>query len=324
MSSAPSFSVKGKVVLVTGGAKGIGKMISTGFVAAGAKVYISSRDKKSCDAVAQELTKLGPGSAHSLPAVRSTFGASSTALSPRHADIPIFSCLFQDLASYEGVEALVAELSKREKHLNVLVNNAGNNWGAPLEEYPDAAWDRVLTLNLKRVFTLTQKCVPLLLASLPKDAPEEGPWNDPGEFSMKRPARLVPSFQAADQPHPSSNTARIINIGSVDGIRVPSLETYAYSSSKAALHQLSRVFAAQLGRRGVTSNTIACGPFESKMMAATLEAGRDLIVAGVPLGRIGAPQDVAGTCIFLSSPAGAWVNGATIALDGGALVGGKL
>ncbi|KDE08152.1 gluconate 5-dehydrogenase [Microbotryum lychnidis-dioicae p1A1 Lamole] len=270
MSSAPSFSVKGKVVLVTGGAKGIGKMITTGYVAAGAKVYISSRDKKSCDAVAQELTKLGPGSAHSIPA---------------------------DLASYEGVEALVAELSKREKHLNVLVNNAGNNWGAPLEEYPDAAWDRVLGLNLKRVFTLTQKCVPLLLASLPKDAPEEGPWNDP---------------------------ARIINIGSVDGIRVPSLETYAYSSSKAALHQLSRVFAAQLGRRGVTSNTIACGPFESKMMAATLEAGRDLIVAGVPLGRIGAPQDVSGTCIFLSSPAGAWVNGATIALDGGALVGGKL
>ncbi|SCZ96781.1 BZ3500_MvSof-1268-A1-R1_Chr4-1g06714 [Microbotryum saponariae] len=296
MSSAPSFSVKGKVVLVTGGAKGIGKMITTGYVAAGAKVYISSRDKKSCDAVAQELTKLGPGSAHSIPA---------------------------DLASYEGVEALVAELSKREKRepafiltlgppwslhlshplsnlssdLNVLVNNAGNNWGAPLEEYPDAAWDRVLGLNLKRVFTLTQKCVPLLLASLPKDAPEEGPWNDP---------------------------ARIINIGSVDGIRVPSLETYAYSSSKAALHQLSRVFAAQLGRRGVTSNTIACGPFESKMMAATLEAGRDLIVAGVPLGRIGAPQDVSGTCIFLSSPAGAWVNGATIALDGGALVGGKL
>lgn len=140
----------------------------------------------------------------------------------------------------------------------------------------------MLGLNLKRVFTLTQKLTPSLLASLPANSPEDGPWQDP---------------------------ARIINIGSVDGIRVPRLETYAYSASKAALHQMSRVFASQLGRRGITSNTLACGAFESKMMAATLAAAKDSIVASVPMGRIGTPQDVAGACIFLSSRAGQWVNG---------------
>ncbi|KAL8283850.1 hypothetical protein RQP46_005282 [Phenoliferia psychrophenolica] len=264
------FNVKDKVVLISGGGKGIGKMIAAGFVAAGARVYISSRDASSLSLTASELTSSGPGTCTALPA---------------------------DLSLLSGVESLVEELGKREKCLHVLVNNAGANWGASLEEYPDQAFSKVLTLNLQRVFTLTQKLVPMMLASLPKDAPEEGPWDDP---------------------------ARIINIGSVDGIRVPRLETYAYSSSKAALHQLSRVFAAQLGRRGITSNAIACGPFESKMMAATLEAGRDLIVGGVPLGRIGTPEDIAGTCLFLSSRAGAWVNGAVMPLDGGSLVGGKL
>lgn len=142
--------------------------------------------------------------------------------------------------------------------------------------------------------------MPLLLASLPANSSEDGPWADPGECEIRT------CIVAFSNSFPS---ARIINIGSVDGIRVPSLETYAYSSSKAALHQLSRVLAAQLGRRGITSNTLACGPFESKMMAATLAAGRDAIVAGVPLARIGSPADVAGACIFLSSKAGAYVNG---------------
>lgn len=268
------FSVKDKVVVVTGGGKGIGRMISEGFVKAGARrVYIASRDAKSLQAAANEM--------NSLPGVRGE----------------VCVAIATDLAKYEGVEALVAELQKREKHVNVLVNNSGNNWGAPYDEYPDAAWERVVGLNLRRVFTLTQKLTPLLLASLPKDAADDGPWLDP---------------------------ARVINIGSIDGIRVPALETYAYSASKAALHQLSRVLANHLGKRGITSNTIACGAFPSKMMAATLESAGDAIVSGVPLHRIGTPEDVAGTCIFLSSRAGSYVNGATITLDGGTTVSSKL
>jgi NAD(P)-dependent dehydrogenase (short-subunit alcohol dehydrogenase family) len=166
----------------------------------------------------------------------------------------------------------------------------------------------VLTLNLKRVFQITQAVTPLLAA--------------------------------ASTPSSPSN---IINIGSIDGLRVPALETFAYSASKAGLHHLSRVLASHLGPQGITSNTIACGPFESKMMKvstplqvrdlagtetdstkATLEQFKDVIESGVPLGRIGSPQDVAGTCIWLGSKAGSWVNGATIALDGGTIVASKL
>ncbi|KWU45484.1 short chain dehydrogenase/reductase family [Rhodotorula sp. JG-1b] len=263
------FSVQGKIVLVTGGAKGVGWGITNGYMRGGAaRVYIASRDEKSLKEAADEFNSKGyPGKCVPLTA---------------------------NLASYEGVIGLVQELEKREKCLHVLVNNSGNNWGAPFDEYPDAAWDRVLTLNLRRVFTLTQKLTPLLLKSHGR---AEGPWSDP---------------------------ARIIMIGSVDGIRVPSLETYAYSASKAALHQMSRVLAGQLGKRGITCNTLACGPFQSKMMAATLEAGRDAIVGRVPLARIGEPDDVAGACLFLSSRAGSYVNGATIALDGGSLVSANL
>ncbi|KAK7732049.1 hypothetical protein SLS57_001029 [Botryosphaeria dothidea] len=259
------FSVKGKVVLVTGGAKGIGRMISEGFVTNGAKVYISSRDAKACDAAVAELNKAGQasgGSAHAIPA---------------------------DFYKEEDCKKLADELAKREKKLHVLVNNSGSNWGAPYNEYPESAWVRVLTLNLHRVFTITQLVTPLMEA-----AAQEG---DP---------------------------ARVINIGSVDGLRVPALETFAYSSSKAGLHHLSRVLANHLGKRNITSNTLACGPFESKMMAATLKKYKDVIESGIPLQRIGNPEDVAGACLFLSSKAGSFVNGATIALDGGSLVSAKL
>lgn len=179
--------------------------------------------------------------------------------------------------------------NRQTTELHVLVNNSGSNWGAPYEEYPDNAWTRVLTLNLQRVFTITQLLTPLLEAAATPEDP-----------------------------------ARIINIGSVDGLRVPALETFAYSASKAGLHHLSRVLAHHLGRRFITSNTIACGPFESKMMKATLEAYRETIEGSIPLGRIGKPEDVAGTCLFLSSTAGSYVNGATIALDGGTVVAAKM
>ncbi|KAL2798361.1 hypothetical protein BJX65DRAFT_113119 [Aspergillus insuetus] len=256
------FDVKGKVVLVTGGAKGIGRMISEGYVTNGATVYISSRDAKACEKAVQELNALGKGKAHAIPA---------------------------DFYKEEDIKKLAEELAKRESKLHVLVNNSGSNWGAPYDEYPSSAWTRVLTLNLHRVFDLTKLVTPLL-------------------------------EKAAE----TNNPARIINIGSIDGLRVPALETFAYSASKAGLHHMSRVLANHLGKRNITSNTLACGPFESKMMAATLESFRDQIESGVPLGRIGTPQDVAGACLFLSSRAGAYVNGATIAVDGGSVVAAKL
>ncbi|GES61005.1 Rhamnolipids biosynthesis 3-oxoacyl-[acyl-carrier-protein] reductase [Aspergillus terreus] len=262
MDSQSLFNVEGKVVLVTGGAKGIGRMISEGYVANGATVYISSRDAKACEQACKELNALGKGKAYSIPA---------------------------NFYQEEDVKKLAEELAKRENKLHVLVNNSGSNWGAPYDEYPSAAWTRVLTLNLHRVFDLTKLVTPLLeKASSPEDP------------------------------------ARIINIGSIDGLRVPALDTFAYSASKAGLHHLSRHLANHLGRRNITSNSLACGPFESKMMAETLKTFGDQIKSGIPLGRIGSPEDVAGACLFLSSRAGSYVNGATIRLDGGSSISAKI
>ncbi|KHJ34717.1 putative nad -binding rossmann-fold containing protein [Erysiphe necator] len=258
MESETLFSVKDKIVLVTGGAKGIGRMISEGFVRNGAKVYISSRDVKAGEQACKELNELGRGSAHFIPA---------------------------DFYRLEDCNGMIEKLQKLESKLHILVNNSGSNWGAPYDKFPESAWTRVLTLNLTRVFTITQALTPLLeRAATP---------NDP---------------------------ARVINIGSVDGIRIPALETFSYSASKAGLHHLSRVLANHLGKRYITCNTLACGPFESKMMAATLKSFGDQIKNEIPLKRIGKPEDVVGACIFLSSMAGAFVNGTTIALDGGSLV----
>ncbi|KAI8388360.1 uncharacterized protein BYT42DRAFT_559842 [Radiomyces spectabilis] len=252
------FSVKDKVVLVTGGSRGIGEMIATGFVAAGANVYITSRSADVCEKVAKQLTEKGPGRCVALPA---------------------------DLQKLDEVHRLVAELSKREKHLDVLVNNAGANWNESFHDYPDAAFEKVLNLNLKRIFSLTQACLPLLTAK-------------------------------ASVSDPSS----VINIGSIDGIRPPPQETYAYAASKGGLHHLSRHLAGKLGDQGVLVNTIAPGAFPSKMMKATLDNFGDIIISKIPVGRIGTPEDIAGTCIYLASRAGHYTNGATITVDGGALI----
>jgi len=260
------FGVKDKVVLVTGGSRGIGKMIATGFVRNGAKVYISSRTAKECDSTAKELSALGPGTCTSVPA---------------------------DLQKLEEVQRLVDELKSREKALNVLVNNAGATWGADLDTHPDAAFTKILNLNVQRVFTLTQTCLPLLRAAGEQGGKDGSSFKDP---------------------------ARIINIGSVEGEGVPTHHTYSYSASKAALHHMSRHLAGRLGNDGITSNTIACGAFESKMMAHTLKTQGEIIKAITPLQRIGTPQDAAGTALFLASRAGAFVTGATIVLDGGSLV----
>jgi NAD(P)-dependent dehydrogenase (short-subunit alcohol dehydrogenase family) len=247
------FSLENKVALVTGGSRGIGLMIARGFVQAGARVYISSRKASVCEEVAAELSKIGTCIA--LPA---------------------------DVSSDAEARRLAAELAEREPELHILVNNAGANWGAPLEEYPDEAWDKVLGLNVKGVFSLTRALLPQLEAA----ASEEDP-------------------------------ARVINIGSIDGIQVPALETYAYSASKAAVHQLTRVLAKKLSRSHITVNAVAPGPFESKMMAATLESFGDAIAKDCPLGRIGRPDDMAGVAVFLASRAGAYVTGAIIPVDGG-------
>ena len=247
------FDIAGKTALVTGGSRGIGLMIARGYVEAGAKVYISSRKAEVCDQVAAELSKAG--TCVSLPA---------------------------DLSEEAEVARLAAELGRLEPRLHVLVNNAGATWGAPLAEYPSAAFDKVMNLNVKTPFLLTQALVPLLEA-------------------------------AATEADP----ARIINIGSIDAIQVPMLETYAYSSSKAAIHQLTRHLARQLGPRNITVNAVAPGPFESKMMAETLRNFGHAIARTSPLGRIGRPDDMAGVAIYLASRAGAYVTGAVIPVDGG-------
>jgi NAD(P)-dependent dehydrogenase (short-subunit alcohol dehydrogenase family) len=187
-----------------------------------------------------------------------------------------------DVSTESEARRLAEELGARESELHILVNNAGANWAAPYAEYPDTAWDKVLALNVKAVFHLTRA--------------------------------LTPQLERASRP---GDPARVINVGSVDGISVPLLETFAYSSSKAAVHMLTRHLAKRLAAQGITVNAIAPGPFESKMMEATLERFRDSIEASCPLGRIGEPEDMAGVAIYLASRAGAYVTGALIPVDGG-------
>jgi NAD(P)-dependent dehydrogenase (short-subunit alcohol dehydrogenase family) len=187
-----------------------------------------------------------------------------------------------DLSTDAEARRVAGEIGERESALHILVNNAGANWGAPYAEYPDSAWDKLLALNVKAVFNLTRA--------------------------------LTDRLEAAATP---ADPARVINVGSIDGIQVPALETYAYSASKAAVHHLTRVLAKKLAPRHITVNAIAPGPFESKMMAVTLDRFRDSIEAGCPLGRIGEPEDMAGVAIYLASRAGAYLTGAVIPVDGG-------
>jgi NAD(P)-dependent dehydrogenase (short-subunit alcohol dehydrogenase family) len=187
-----------------------------------------------------------------------------------------------DLSTEAECVRLAAEVGAREDQLHILVNNAGATWGEPLETFPESAWDKVLDLNLKSPFFLTRAFLPLLQ--------EAGTHDDP---------------------------ARVVNIGSIDGLHVPPMNTYSYSSSKAALHHLTRVLARELGPRHITVNAVAPGPFESKMMAATLDAFGKEIAARSPLGRIGRPDDMAGAVVFLSSRAGSYVTGSVLAVDGG-------
>ncbi|MBV8958435.1 MAG: SDR family oxidoreductase [Actinobacteria bacterium] len=256
------FSIEGKTALVTGGSRGIGQMIAAGFLANGATVYISSRKADACDATAERLAKEYGGTCVSLPA---------------------------DLSKLDGIDTLTAALREREERLNILVNNAGVSWGATLEQFPENGWDKVMDTNLKGVFFLTQRMLPLLEASASPDDP-----------------------------------ARVINIGSIDGLRTPVFEGYAYGPSKAALHALTREFAARLAPRNVLVNAIAPGPFPTWMLSTGVGTkgdveGTDWAALGrtVPRGRVGTPEDIAGLAIFLSSRAGSFTVGDVITCDGG-------
>ena len=247
------FDVSGKVALVTGGSRGIGEMIAEGFVANGVRTYISSRKGDACDATAARLAEAGE--CISLPA---------------------------DLSSADGIAALVDEIKSREGQLDILVNNAGATWGARIEEFPEAGWDKVMDINVKSPFFLTQALLPLLEKSASRDDP-----------------------------------ARIIMVGSVDGLNVNRLPTFSYGPSKAAVHHLTRTLAAHLADRNITVNAIAPGPFPSNMMAHTLETMGEEIRKGVPLKRIGEPHDMAGTAIYLASRASSYVTAVVIPVDGG-------
>ena len=247
------FDLMGKVALVTGGSRGIGEMIAEGFVANGVRTYISSRKAEACNATAKRLSE--QGDCISIPA---------------------------DLSNTEGVTVLADEIKARESRLDIVVNNAGATWGASIEEFPESGWDKVMDINVKGPFFLTQALLPLLEASATP--------NDP---------------------------ARIINVGSIDGINVNKLGTYSYGPSKAAVHHLTRTLASHLADRHITANAIAPGPFPSKMTAGIAQTMGETIRENVPLKRWGEPADMAGAAIYLASKAGAYVSGAVIPVDGG-------
>ncbi|HEX7759660.1 MAG TPA: SDR family oxidoreductase [Caulobacteraceae bacterium] len=245
------FSLEGRVALVTGGSRGIGKMIARGFIEAGAaRVYISSRKAGDCDATAAELGE-------------------------RCVSLP------QDISTVEGVRQLAARYGAAEDKLDILVNNAGAAWGAPLADFPESGWDKVMDLNVKSPFFLTQA----LLEPLKKAA-------------------------GADRP------AKVINIASIDGIALNPQETYSYHASKSALIYLTRRMAATLAKEQIVVTAIAPGPFASQMNRAARDHADDVAKA-VPVGRIGRDDDMAAAAIYLASRAGDFVVGATLPVDGG-------
>ena len=249
------FGLAGRTAVVTGGSRGIGRMIAGGLLDAGCRVIVSARKADQLAAAAEELSALGP-----CEAVQA------------------------DLATPEGCQALATEVAKRWESLDILVNNAGASWGARLDEFPVDGWNKVIDTNLRGPFLLTQKLLDLLRAAARPEAP-----------------------------------ARVINVASVDGLKVPDMETYSYSASKAGIIHLTRHLAKRLAREHITVNAIAPGPFDSKMMAFILDdpKARAELAGMVPLGRIGQPDDMAGAAVYLASRAGSYLTGATVAVGGG-------
>ena len=247
------FSLEGRVALVTGGSRGIGRMIAEGLLRHGAaRVYISARKAEACDRAAAELSAIGP--CVSLPA---------------------------DVSSVAGAQALAAQITSREPRLDILVNNAGAAWGAAFDEFPESGWDKVVDLNLKSPFFLTQALHGALKAA----------------GSAQRPAK-------------------VINIASIDGLAVNPLETYSYAASKAGLIHLTRRLSLRLIEDHIAVSAIAPGAFASDMNRAARDHGDD-VAQRIPARRIGTTEDMAGAAIYLASRAGDYVVGATLVVDGG-------
>ncbi|MCG6859263.1 MAG: SDR family oxidoreductase [Salaquimonas sp.] len=256
------FSLAGKKALVTGGATGIGRMIATGLSRAGADVMIASRKADACIAVADEI---------------------NAALKQEGAEGSVTG-FAGDVSSKEGIAALVGEVTSRTDSLNILFNNAGATWGAPMEEFPYEGWSRVLDVNVTGLFNLTRDLLPLM-----------------------------------DKAATLEDPARVVNLGSVMGSAAIGEGAYSYSASKAAVHHLTRILAKELADRHITFNAFAPGPFQSKMtaFATTTDEQIEKVAQGVPLGRIGSPDDIAGAAIYLCSRAGSYVTGMILPLDGG-------
>ena len=251
MDTTQLFSLKGRTALITGGSRGIGRMIAEGFLAQGARVYISARKAAACDQTAKELSAFGH--CVSLPA---------------------------DVSTVEGAQGLVDAYAKHEGSLDILVNNAGAAWGAPYAEFPESGWDKVVDLNLKTPFFLTQALTPML----------------------KKAA--------------TDHLSKVINIASIDGISVNPQETYSYAASKAGLIQLTRRMALRLAQDRIVVSAIAPGAFASDMNKDARDHG-DEVKGRIPAGRIGTPEDRAGAAIYLASRAGDYVMGSTLVVDGG-------
>lgn len=246
------FSLKGRTALITGGSRGIGRIIAQAYLMQGARVYISARGAEGCDRAVAELSEYGE--IFSLPA---------------------------DVSTVNGAQELSSAYAEREGSLDILVNNAGAAWGAPFDEFPEAGWDKVIDLNLKTPFFLTQCLVPLLRNAVAKHLP------------------------------------KVINIASVDGISVGPRETYSYAASKAGLIQLTRLMALRLAPERIVVSSIAPGAFATDLNKSARDHGDD-VAAYIPLGRIGTPEDLAGAAVYLASRAGDYVVGSTLIVDGGA------
>jgi 2-deoxy-D-gluconate 3-dehydrogenase len=253
MDTSQLFSLKDRTALITGGSRGIGRMIAEGFVAQGARVYISSRKAEVCDQVAAELSR-GGGTCISLP---------------------------MDVSTLDGARALAQAYAEREPRLDILVNNAGAAWLAGFDDFPEKGWDKVMDLNVKSPFFLTQA--------------------------------FVTSLRAAASPE---RPAKVINIASIDGIYLTPIETYSYAASKSALIQLTRLMAARLAQDSIVVSAIAPGPFKSDMNVRARDHETET-AASVPVRRIGTDLDMAGAAIFLASRAGDYVVGSVVTVDGG-------
>ncbi|WP_068257282.1 SDR family oxidoreductase [Janibacter corallicola] len=259
MDLSSLFSLDGRVALVTGGSRGIGRMITEGLLSQGARVYITARKAEACEATATELSEqYGAGRCVALPV---------------------------DVSTTDGITTLLEAFRSREDHLDILVNNAGAAWGAPFDEFPEDGWDKVMDLNVKTPFFLTREAKDLLLAGHQR----------------------------------GGHQAKVINIGSIDGLSLNPLETYSYHASKAGIIHLTKRMAVRLAPEGIVVSAIAPGAFASNMNKEARDHG-DEIAGQIPSGRIGRDEDMAAAAVYLASSAGDYVVGSTLTVDGGVTI----